>query len=510
MDKNIERNFIIEQTDGVKKLYIYDLYQALIHGRFKYEALKTYDFIVDVKILAKIGYLGLEHKNYLAFIQSYKIPEVIEDDYGNVDFSTFEKLKEIADKALKRPFFNHLYKTIELPFTIALYHYSKTGLHISAPKLSTFAEKIEIARNQINFDIQKQTGVFASDAEEIKRYLKNKYQYDVLMQSKQDDSLDHLLKKVKQDPIANLYHQFDKLNRASSLVKAFANTTQDRVHPKYQILGTVTGRCTAKDPAILSFPKAFRSIFANQEGYTLYSFDYGQIELGVLAGLSNDVQLIQDYNQSDIYQELADEIDLSRDQAKMFFLGLIYGIKDDNLSSMMLIPSHQIAHIRDQIHQRYPAIDNLRQQCIEFGLQHGFIKNMFGLHRARVKNRPSNAYLDQWENNWFFNFPIQSTAAGIFKSALVQIFQTDVKKTIQLICPLYDEFLVQIPHEDREYYISLIHSCMSSVLYGAFSVLEPKVDLQMYSETSLDEYHSDTWLQWFDQIAKNSEKLVTE
>ncbi|EXC41985.1 hypothetical protein ABTG11_14905 [Acinetobacter baumannii] len=64
------------------------------------------------------------------------------------------------------------------------------------------------------------------------------------MQSKQDESLDHLLKKVQQDPVAHLYHQFDKLNRASNLVKAFANTTQDRVHPKYQILGTVTGRCT--------------------------------------------------------------------------------------------------------------------------------------------------------------------------------------------------------------------------------------------------------------------------
>ena len=330
------------------------------------------------------------------------------------------------------------------------------------------------------------------------------------MQSKQDESLDHLLKKVQQDPVAHLYHQFDKLNRASNLVKAFANTTQDRVHPKYQILGTVTGRCTAKDPAILSFPKAYRSIFANQAGYTLYSFDYGQIELGVLAGLSDDRQLIQDYNQSDIYQELADEIEISRDQAKLFFLGLIYGIQDDNLSKMMSMPSHQITQVRQQIYQRYPAIDQLRQQCIEFGQQHGFINNMFGLHRASVKNRPSNAYLDQWENNWFFNFPIQSTAAAIFKSALVQIFQTDVKKTMQLVCPLYDEFLVQIPNEDREYYISLIYSCMSGTLYDAFNILEPKVDLQMYSETSLDEYHSDAWLQWFDQVAVNSDKLVTK
>lgn len=508
--KNVERNFITEQTEGVNKLYVYDLYQALINGRIKYETLKTYDFIIDVKTLSKIAYLGLEHKNYKAFIQSYNIPEVVEDGYGNVDFSTFEKLKETADKALKRPYLHHLYKTIELPFTIALYHYSKSGLHISAEKLSVFAEQIEKARNGVNFNIQQATGVFASDTGEIKQYLKDKYQYDILLQSKQDDSLDHLLKKVKQDPIAHLYHQFDKLNRASSLVKAFANAGQDHVHPKYQILGTVTGRCTAKNPAILSFPKAFRSIFANQAGYTLYSFDYGQIELGVLAGLSGDQQLIQDYNQSDIYQELADEIEISRDQAKLFFLGLIYGIQDGNLSKMMSMPSHQIAQVRQQIDQRYPAIDQLRQQCIEFGQQHGFINNIFGLHRASVKIRPSNSYLDQWENNWFFNFPIQSTAAGIFKSALVQIFQTDVKKTMQLLCPLYDEFLVQIPHKDREYYIALIHSCMSSALYNAFNMLEPKVDLQMYSETSLDEYHSDAWLQWFDRFDINSEQHMIE
>ena len=503
-------SLLSEFKNGVRTLYVYDLYQALVHERVKYEKLKSYDVIVDVKILAKMAFMGLEHKNYQPFVKAYEIPDVQEDEFGNVDFETFEKLKAIADKALKRPYFHHLYKTIELPFTIALYHYSKSGLQLPAKKLSTFADKIEKARNGISFKIQQQTGVFASDTGEIKQYLKDKYQYDVLIQSKQDESLDHLLKKVQQDPVAHLYYQFDKLNRASSLVKAFANTTQDRVHPKYQILGTVTGRCTAKDPAILSFPKAFRSIFANQAGYTLYSFDYGQIELGVLAGLSGDQQLIQDYNQSDIYQELADEIEISRDQAKLFFLGLIYGIQDENLSKMMSMPSHQIAHVRQQIDQRYPAIDQLRQQCIEFGQQHGFINNMFGLHRASVKNRPNNAYLDQWENNWFFNFPIQSTAAGIFKSALVQIFQTDVKKKMQLVCPLYDEFLVQIPHADREYYIDLIHSCMSSALYNAFNILEPKVDLQMYSETSLDEYHSDAWLQWFDRFDVNSEQHMIE
>lgn len=503
-------SLLITFKNGVRTLYVYDLYQALLHQRVKYEKLKSYDVIVDVKILAKMAFLGLEHKNYQPFVASYDIPKVTEDDYGNVDFATFEKLKEIADKALKRPYFHHLYKTIELPFTIALYHYSKSGLHIPALKLSAFAKKIEKARNGINFEIQKQTGVFSSDTGEIKQYLKDKYQYDVLLQTKQEDSLDQLLEKVQQDPIAHLYHQFDKLNRASSLVKAFALSSQDRVHPKYQILGTVTGRCTAKDPAILSFPKAFRSIFSGQDGYTLYSFDYGQIELGVLAGLSGDQQLIQDYNQSDIYQELADEIEISRDQAKIFFLGLIYGIQDENLSKMMSMSRHQITQVRQQIYQRYPAIDQLRRQCIEFGQQHDFINNIFGLHRASVKNRPSNAYLDQWENNWFFNFPIQSTAAGIFKSALVQIFQTDVKKTLQLVCPLYDEFLVQIPHEDREYYISLIHSCMSSALYKTFNILEPKVDLQMYCETSLDEYYSDAWLRWFDQVIVNTDKQVTE
>lgn len=498
-------SLLIEFKNGVRKLYVYDLYQALLHRRVKYESLKIYDFIIDVKILSKMAFLGLEHKNYQPFIESYQIPKVIEDQSGNVDFATFEKLKEITDKALKRSYFHHIYKKIELPFIIALYQYSRSGLHIPATKLSVFAEKIESARNQMNFEIQQQTGVFASDREEIKQYLNDKYQHDLFLQSKQDDSLDHLLKKVKQDPIAHIYHQFDKLNRAHGLVKAFANKAKDRVHPKYQIIGTVTGRCTAKDPAILSFPKAFRSIFSNQDGYILYSFDYGQIELGVLAGLSGDKQLIKDYNQSDIYQELADVIEMTRDQGKLFFLGLIYGIQDENLSQMMSMSVKQIAAIRDQVGRRYPKIDTLRQQCIEFGKKNGFVNNTLGLHRASIQDRPSNTYLDQWERNWFFNFPIQSTAAGIFKSALVKIFQTDLKKTMQLVCPLYDEFLVQIPYEDSEYYISMIHSCMSSALYEYFNVLEPKIDLQMYSETSLDEYHSDAWLQWFYQFNINSQ-----
>lgn len=500
VDKFEKHNIITEQKDGVKKLYVYDLYNALTSKRMQFSRLKNFDFIIDVKILYKMAFLGLDHKQYKNILPEDQIPVHIEQDVVNVDMATLEKLKEIADKALSRPYFHQLYKTIELPFTLALYQYAQSGLYIPKSRIKEFAENIEQARNAINFNVQNEVGVFASDKSEMMRYLEDKYHHQLLVETNCEKDFDNLIKRKKDDMVVQQLQLLDKLNRAGLVIAEFVRLESEIVKPEYQIIGTVTGRCTAKKPAILSFPKVFRSIFACMPDHQLYSFDYGQIELGILAGLSQDEKLISDYNQSDIYQELADETDLTRDNAKIFFLGLLYGITDQNLIKMMGVSQSEISEIRQRIIVRYPNIEELRQRCIEFGQQHGFINNMFGLHRATVSSQNKSQYVQNWEKNWFFNFPIQSTAAAVFKKALINIFASDTKKTMKMVCPLYDEFLVQIPYEDNTYYIALIRTAMITALHDAFPQLHPKVDLQVYDHEAVDEFNTDSWLYWFKQF----------
>lgn len=500
VDKFEAQNIIIEQKDGVKKLYVYDVYNALTSKRMQFSRLKNFDFIIDVKILYKMAFLGLDHKQYKDILPDDLLPVQLEADAVNVDMATLEKLKELADKALSRPYFHQLYKTIELPFALALYQYAQTGLYLPSERIQTFAKKIEQTRNAINFNVQKEVGVFASDSHEVKKYLEDKYHYELLLNTNSETDLDGIIKRQKDDPVVQQLQMLDKLNRAGAVISEFARSNREVIHPEYQIIGTVTGRCTAKKPAILSFPKVFRSIFSTMPDHQLYSFDYGQIELGILAGLSQDEQLITDYNESDIYQELADETDLTRDNAKIFFLGLLYGITDQNLIKMMGIGQNEIIEIRQRLMVRYPKIEEMRQRCIQFGQQHGFINNMFGLHRATVASRNKSAYLQNWEKNWFFNFPIQSTAAGVFKKALIHIFESDTKKTMKMVCPLYDEFLVHIPNADRAYYIALIRTAMITALSDAFPQLIPKVDLQVYEDDGVDEFNTQAWSAWFEQL----------
>jgi DNA polymerase I-like protein with 3'-5' exonuclease and polymerase domains len=500
VDKFEAQNIIIEHKDGVKKLYVYDVYNALTSKRMQFSRLKNFDFIIDVKILYKMAFLGLDHKQYKNILPDDQLPVQLEADVVNVDMATLEKLKELADKALSRPYFHKLYKTIESPFALALYQYAQTGLYLPSERIQTFAQKIEQTRNAINFNVQKEVGVFASDSHEVKKYLEDKYHYELLLDTNSERALDGIIKRQKDDPVVQQLQMLDKLNRAGAVISEFARSNREVVHPEYQIIGTVTGRCTAKKPAILSFPKVFRSIFAAMPDHQLYSFDYGQIELGILAGLSQDEQLIADYNESDIYQELADETDLTRDNAKIFFLGLLYGITDQNLIKMMGISQNEIIEIRQRLMVRYPKIEELRQRCIQFGQKHGFINNMFGLHRATVTSPNKSTYVQNWEKNWFFNFPIQSTAAGVFKKALIHIFESDTKKTMKIVCPLYDEFLVHIPNADRAYYIALIRTAMITALSDTFPQLIPKVDLQVYGDEGVDEFNTHAWLSWFDQF----------
>lgn len=498
IDKFEVQNIIIEQKDGVKKLYVYDLYDALSSNKMKFNRLKNFDFIIDVKILYKMAFLGLDHKQYKNILPEDQIP--INIDQNNVDMATLEKLKEIADKALIRPYFHQLYKSIELPFTLALYQYAQSGLYLPKSRIKIFAEHIAQMRNAINFKVQNEVGVFPSDKSEVTRYLEDKYHYQILLEANCEKDFDGLIKRNKEDVVVQQLQLFDKLKRAGSVIAEFSRLESEIVKPEYQIVGTVTGRCTAKKPAILSFPKVFRSIFACMPGHQLYSFDYGQIELGILAGLSQDEQLISDYNESDIYQELADETDLTRDNAKIFFLGLLYGITDQNLIKMMSVSASEILQIRQRLIVRYPNIEELRQRCIAFGQQHGFINNIFGLHRAAVFSKNKSQCTQNWEKNWFFNFPIQSTAAAVFKKALIHIFESDTKKTMKMVCPLYDEFLVQIPHEDNTYYIALIRTAMITALRDAFPQLHPKVDLQVYDHEAVDEFNTNSWLLWFEQF----------
>ncbi|MHA3892189.1 DNA polymerase [Acinetobacter sp. GXMZU3951] len=495
-----DQTVITEFKNGVQKLYVYDLYNALTSKRMQFSRLKNFDFIIDVKILYKMAFLGLDHKQYKNILPDDQIPVQLEQDAVNVDMVTLEKLKELADKALSRPYFHQLYKMIELPFALALYQYAQTGLYLPSKRIKAFAEKIEHARNAINFKVQNEVGVFASDQNEVKKYLEDKYHHQLLLEINSERDFESIIKRQKDDLIVQQLQMLDKINRAGSVISEFSRLNSEIVHPEYQIIGTVTGRCTAKKPAILSFPKVFRSIFAGIPDHQLYSFDYGQIELGILAGLSQDEQLIADYNESDIYQELADETDLTRDNAKIFFLGLLYGITDQNLIKMMGISQGEILEIRQRLMVRYPKIEELRQRCISFGQQHGFINNMFGLHRATIESRNKSPYVQNWEKNWFFNFPIQSTAAGVFKKALIHIFESDTKKTMKMVCPLYDEFLVQIPNADRAYYIALIRTAMITALSETFPQLIPKVDLQVYEDEGVDEFNTHAWLAWFEQF----------
>lgn len=81
---------------------------------------------------------------------------------------------------------------------------------------------------------------------------------------------------------------------------------------------------------------------------------------------------------------------------------------------------------------------------------------------------------------------------------------------MKIVCPLYDEFLVQIPHKDSTYYIAIIRTAMITALRDAFPQLNPKVDLQVYDHEAVDEFNTDSWLSWFKQFMLEESSNIHE
>ena len=503
-----EISYIESSKSMGKSLYVADLYKSLCLGELSLEKLKGYTQIYDLKILNKITHLGKFHSRYLELDGASLEYDLDLHEWSEIPENWRLYFIELAHFVFKQPQLSHYYNLVELPFTLALYSYTQHGIGLGRELLVQVHQQLELARNRLSFSLRDSNGFFANQQSVIDDYLQINQAIELTLGHKREPMLNKFLKNAPDHEISKRFYALEKIDRVRKLLSTFVDADNGMVMPQYQIIGTVTGRCTAKKPALMSSPKVFRSLFAHQKGFELYSFDYAQIEIGILAALSKDEMLLNDYNNSDVYQELADETDLSRDAAKMLMLSMIYGITETQLARLIGLSEANIHEIQQQITARYPQVATYRNECQQQLQTEHFVQNRFGLKRYRNSEVAMSPQLKQWECNWAFNFPIQSTAAAIFKLALVSIHEQDQRRSMRMVCPLYDEFLVQIPTADVAYYVPLIHSCMVHTLQRHFPCLQSKVSIENYQEQGENEFHSNAWLHWLHSLAQDANPVI--
>jgi len=260
----------------------------------------------------------------------------------------------------------------------------------------------------------------------------------------------------------------------------YINPVTERIHSYFHQTITATGRISSTEPNLQNIPTRFelgkkiRKIFKPEEGYIYIDADYSQIELRVLAHISEDEHMLNAFrNDEDIHKQAASKVlgisieDVTKEQrssAKAVNFGIVYGISDFGLAEQLNISRKDAKKYIDQYLEKYNGIKQFMNDIVEKAKQQGYVETLF--HRRRyIPELSSNNYMvRQFGNRAAMNTPIQGTAADIMKIAMINIFNNLRKEKLdaRLVLQVHDELIIECKLEEKERVKELLRYSMES------------------------------------------------
>ena len=283
---------------------------------------------------------------------------------------------------------------------------------------------------------------------------------EVLQQLAQDYPLPKLL--LEHRSLAKLKGTYtDKLPR-------MVNAATGRVHTNFSQATAVTGRLASNDPNLQNIPvrtsegRRIRSAFIAAKGHKLVSADYSQIELRIMAHLSDDARLLQAFAQGeDVHRATAGEIfgltpiEVSSDQrraAKVINFGLIYGMSAFGLARELNLERSAAQAYMDRYFARYPGVAHYMEETRQLARDKGYVETVLGRRLWLPEIKSSNAGRRQGAERAAINAPMQGTAADLIKLATlaVQRWIDEAKLKTKLILQVHDELVLEVPDDELE------------------------------------------------------------
>lgn len=246
------------------------------------------------------------------------------------------------------------------------------------------------------------------------------------------------------------------------------------IHTSFNQAVTATGRLSSSNPNLQNIPvrgddgKEIRKAFVAEEGCTFFSADYSQIELRIMAHLSQDEHLIQDFREGrDIHAATAARIfhkpleEVTRDErrkAKTANFGIIYGISAFGLAERMEVSRTEAKELIDSYFKTYPKVKEYMEKSVEVARERGYILTEFGRRRYLPDITSRNAVVRGYAERNAVNAPIQGTAADIIKIAMIRIDERLSHEALQtkMILQVHDELNFSVPPTELEHVKQLV------------------------------------------------------
>ena len=460
-------------------LYVYDLTYSLTNNLLQPQQLERYEKVCDLKVIERLTSLGLNHKNYVGESTNTSNVLHILNREPNSPISIHlanELVSWITDRfnEMKNHGLWQHYYDIEHPFILSLTSLLRDGIRFDQSKLASIFSKAERARNVLVHMLSKH-GIHTPSKEYLNAYVSEHFLSHEQPAMRRVIETGNYKAYTGRGEVFDLMHKIDKVERIGGLANALENQGSP-FKPHYQIVGSDTDRCTTRNPNLLGFPKELRPLISAAPNKAIIECDYSQMEVGVLASLAKDTQLIDDYNTGDVYSALGQSLQLPRDEAKLIFLAILYGVAPSTLSSWLNQSNDYAQNLMNSFVSRYPGVAAYQRSLKESGRNQGYATIITGLKRW-INRQYSNQKLTYWEENWLKNFPVQATAAAIFKTAIINLSKNVYKAELKLIAPLYDSIVFEVPQAQVNLYTNIVSASMKRAMTKYCPEIKPKVSV---------------------------------
>jgi DNA polymerase-1 len=419
----------------------------------------------------------------------------------DADF-TFMAYK-ILEPRLQEGGFGNLFTEVEMPLIAVLVDMEMSGVCVDKARLQSISKDFEhqlrnieekiytISGEEFNIQSHQQLGhiLFEKLKLPTQKKTKKKKGYSTDMEVLTALSVEHELPALVLE-----YRSLAKLKStyADALVD-LVNPQTHRIHTSYNQTVTATGRLSSSNPNLQNIPvrteegRKIRAAFVPQKGWTLFSADYSQIELRLLAHYSQDPILVEAFQKDqDIHVRTAAEVfqlfpsmitPEMRRQAKVINFGIIYGMGPFRLAKELGISQKMAKTYIEHYFARYEGVKCFIEETIEEARKAGKVTTLLGRHRWLPDIKSTNRVAREFAERTAVNTPLQGTAADLIKVAMIRIHHALDEKGLlaKMLLQVHDELVFEAPSEE----LKNLEQVVRSIMEGVYELRVPlKVDIK--------------------------------
>lgn len=361
---------------------------------------------------------------------------------------------------------------IEVPLASVLSRMEQLGVFIDSQRLAQHSQDLAKRIDELEKEVHEEAGETFNlgSTKQLQKILFEKLELPIIKKTPKGapSTSEEVLQELALDyPIPKMIMEYRGMSKLKSTytdkLPKMINHRTGRVHTSYHQAVTATGRLSSTDPNLQNIPirneegRRVRQAFVPRDGYKIVAADYSQIELRIMAHLSQDEGLLSAFSQGkDIHQATAAEVfDLPLDEvtseqrrsAKAINFGLIYGMSAFGLSRQLNIPRHEAQQYMDLYFERYPGVLQYMDDTRKLAKDKGYVETVFGRRLYLPDIKASNGARRKGAERAAINAPMQGTAADIIKKAMLQVDEwiTSLNNDdIYMMMQVHDELVFEI------------------------------------------------------------------